>query len=400
MKNKPTGARGGAAFALLLALFLFNNAALTDQIQSGVRPSPALEQYQNGVAALERGNLSAAQADFQESLRTDPKQSASRIALAEIAVHQGKPQEAQRLLQSALSVAPRDAEAHAAWGRYLFHSTKQYTKAAQAFLAAIRLNPNSVPYQIELGDVYMTGLHQPKLAIEHYQAAVHIDPQNATAHYALANALAAAGDLKGAVSEYGEVSRLVPRSPLPHMALGDIQAVQGDRAGALKEYNAALQLSPKLATAYLKIGMIDQLDHRTPGAMRAYQPAVGLDPKLAVAYNNMAFLAVEQKVNVNQALGWAQKAAELAPKSSQVLDTLGWVYHSRGQSSQALPALEQATAISPKDPQILYHLGVVYTDNRQPEKATQTLREALALKTGFPEMADARSRLASLSHSR
>src|SRR5579875_1133954 len=198
MKNQPTGARSRAVFVLLLALFVFNFAAIADQIRAGAETPPALEQYQRGLAALQKGDLPAAQTDFQESLRLDPKQPAPRLALAQIALHQGNPQQAQQFLEQALAVAPGDAVVQAAWGAYQFHVAKQYTKAAQAFATAARLNPRSVPYQVELGDVYMTGLHQPKLAIEHYQAAVRIDPRNATAHYVLANALAATGDLKGA----------------------------------------------------------------------------------------------------------------------------------------------------------------------------------------------------------
>jgi len=400
MKNRPMGARSCASFALLFALFVFSSLAPADQIRSGAKAPAALEQYQQGMAALQKGDMAAAGTNFQESLRLDPKQPAPRIALAEIALHLGKPQQAQRFLEQALAIAPGDAQVQAAWGLYLFHVAKQYTKAAQAFAAASKLDPRSVPYQVELGDVYMLGLHQPKLAIEHYQAAIRIEPQDAPVHFVLANALAAGGDLKAAVSQYREAGRLAPRSALPHMALGDALAAQGDHAGALKEFETALQLSPKLAAAYLKIGMVHQLDHRVQEAMRAYQTAVSLDPKLAIAYNNLAFLAIDSKVNTNQALGWAQKAAQLAPKNSQVLDTLGWAYHARGENTQALAALRQASALAPRDPQILYHLGVVYTGDKQPQQAAQACHKALALKVNFPEMGDARSRLADLSPSR
>ncbi|MGH9374651.1 MAG: tetratricopeptide repeat protein [Terriglobia bacterium] len=394
------GARRGVMCALLLALFVFSAAAAADQIGSAPKPPPALEQYRAGLAALQKGDVAAAETDFQESLRLDPKQPAPYLALAEIALRKRQLQQAQRFLEQALAVAPGYAQVQAAWGAYLFHAAKQYTRAAQAFATAAKLDPRSVPYQVELGDVYMEGLHQPHLAIEHYQAAIHIDPRNPAARFALANALAATGNLKGAEAEYGKASQLAPRSPLPHMALGDAYAAQGDHPGALKEYNTALQLSPKLAAAYLKIGMIDELDQRANSAMRAYQTAVSLDPKMAVAYNNLAFLAVEQKVDADQALSWAQKAAQLAPKSPQVLDTLGWVYHSRNETSQALAALKQASALAPRDPQILYHLGVVYTSAQQSQQAAAAFNKALALKINFPEMGDARSRLAALNPSR
>ncbi len=399
MRDFPLRARVAIiSLILLLALLTLSQWAAGDEVRSRTKQSPGEMLYLKGVAALAQGNVNAAENNFKESLRVDPQQAAPLIGLAEIALHRSQPEEAQRLLQTAISVAGDNAEAYAAWGRYLFHSAKQYGKAEQAFRRAIELNPRAASPWVELGDIYMLGLRRPDQAIEPYKTAVRLDPQNAAVHYALGNALAVKGDLQGAQSQYEEASRLEPDNPLPHLARGDVLAGMGKYADAISEFQSALRISPKLASTYTKIGMICQRDHRVADARRAYQTAIDLDPNQVIAYNNLAVLAAEEKTEMGQALTWAEKAVQLAPREPQVLDTLGWVYRARGELDKALDTLKAATSIGPPQPNILYHLGVVYAEKGRQREAREALARALALEKNFEGADDARSRLAEVRH--
>src|SRR5919204_3877598 len=59
-------------------------------------------------------------------------------------------------------------------------ASKQYAEAAIEFENAVRVNPQSVAAQIQLGDTYVA-LGQPANAAAAYQRACTLDPHNAKA---------------------------------------------------------------------------------------------------------------------------------------------------------------------------------------------------------------------------
>ena len=121
----------------------------------------------------------------------------------------------------------------------------------------------------------------------------------------------------------------------------------------------------------------------------AYEKAAELDPKLAVAYNNFAFLAANQRTDLDEALRFAQKATELDSKVPTFFDTLGWVYLARGQQEQAIATLSKASSLLPQDPEVWYHLGVAYAEAHQTADALRCLHQALRISSAFPEAQEA-----------
>jgi len=75
------------------------------------------------------------------------------------------------------------------------------------------------------------------------------------------------------------------------------------------------------------------------------------------------------------------------------------VYHARGNLNAATRLLTQAvTATDSRQPEFLYHLAVVYADSGNKALAVSTAQKALALKRDFPNQADTRKLLQTLSH--
>jgi tetratricopeptide (TPR) repeat protein len=144
-----------------------------------------------------------------------------------------------------------------------------------------------------------------------------------------------------------------------------------------------------LGVAYEAAGRFDE-------AERAYLDAVARDPLLYGAYNNLAFMCAQRKVKLDEALKWAQRANDLAPRSGTVRDTLGWVYRARGDLTKAARTIEEAARLSPDDATIQYHLGIVYSELGRKPESVAALKRALALSPNFRQAADARQRLQEL----
>ena len=131
-------------------------------------------------------------------------------------------------------------------------------------------------------------------------------------------------------------------------------------------------------------------------AAAAYRKAVALAPKDFRAYNNLAFVLVEQKKDLDEAFRAAKQANELAPKRGEVLDTLGWAYYHKGMYGDAMSALKEAVALLPQNSTVRYHLAVTYLKAGQKSEAAAELRRALTTSTTFPEARQAREALDSL----
>jgi tetratricopeptide (TPR) repeat protein len=177
---------------------------------------------------------------------------------------------------------------------------------------------------------------------------------------------------------------------------GDAYAAKGDTARAVADYEAALDKNSRYAPAYLKLGMLYQGQQRWREAESAYLKCVEADPSNVVAYNNLAWMAAEQKRRPDDALAWARKAVELAPKSPAVRDTLAWVHRNRGELKEAQSVLEKAASMSPPHAGVQYRLGVVYSEQGRERDALAAFEKALDIEKSFPEAEEARRRIAAL----
>lgn len=101
---------------LLAALFLFGCAGQTMQPASQSQPSPdpqqALVHAQEGAAAYERGDTSAAIDAWQLAVELDPDDAATRNNLALLLKQAHRFNEAAEMLEAGLEKSPEVAELH------------------------------------------------------------------------------------------------------------------------------------------------------------------------------------------------------------------------------------------------------------------------------------------------
>jgi Flp pilus assembly protein TadD len=81
---------------------------------------------------------------------------------------------------------------------------------------------------------------------------------------------------------------------------------------------------PKNITVLLMLGTVAGETGDQEEALRRYRAAVAVDGSSVMALNNLAWTLASSDPDV--ALKYARQAAELAPDSATVEDTLGWIY--------------------------------------------------------------------------
>ena len=103
----------------------------------------------------------------------------------------------------------------------------------------------------------------------------------------------------------------------------------------------------------------------------------------AATLNNLAI--IELPIDPATSLQLIERALELAPRSSSLLDTKGWVYTTQGNYSQALTLLRQALSINSDDPTIRYHLAYTLHKLGRINEARSEGQQALDLNQEFSE---------------
>jgi predicted Zn-dependent protease len=102
--------------------------------------------------------------------------------------------------------------------------------------------------------------------------------------------------------------------------------------------------------------------------------------------NNIAWLLVKQ--NKPGAVALAEKANELAPGRSQLLDTLATALAADNQVPKALEAQKKAVAAAPKDPGMQLNLARLYLKSGDKAQARTELLELAKLGDRFAAQAE------------
>ena len=126
------------------------------------------------------------------------------------------------------------------------------------------------------------------------------------------------------------------------------------------------------------------------GALQVMQKIIELKPDHAAALNFVGYSWADDKVHLDKALDYIQRAIALKPDNGYIRDSLGWVYFRLGRIDEAIKELEAAVRLSPEDPAILEHLGDVYLEAGRERQALETYRRALRFK---PESEAERQRI-------
>jgi len=183
---------------------------------------------------------------------------------------------------------------------------------------------------------------------------------------------------------------ITPRiSRLRNSILPRVKAIlRGSPCPALIERKAGTVAAHKL------LAELDAKAGNQDAAIEHYRRVLEIDPRNAGSLNNLAYLLAEKTGQTDEALKYAEQAKEIAPASSEVDDTLGWVYYRKGNYPTAVKYLETATANSSaavRKYQAVrkYHLAMAYVKAGDLKQGQQTLEAALNIDSKLPEAQEA-----------
>lgn len=276
------------------------------------------------------------------ALKLAPQWSYPLVTLAQSALDQDKPKEAELLLEKAINLNRFD---------YFSYDIK-----------------GSMYY--DRGDV--------ETAIISYQKAIELSPQDSDPYTNLGNALSDVGRREEAIIQYKKAIELAPKGYGIYNNLGVVLDDLGRKEEAIIQYKKAIEIDPKRYEAFSNLGRVLSDLGRKEEAIIQYQKAVEINPKEIHAFDNLGVVLsfVGRK---EEAIVQFKKAIEINPKNSNSYIGIGIALGDLERREEAIIQLQKAIEVSPNDYGTLTDVGLVLNDLGYKEDAVTLYRKAIEI---------------------
>jgi Flp pilus assembly protein TadD len=261
--------------------------------------------------------------------------------------------------------------------------SRTYVDAGTLWRATLAANPGCGAARNNLGaDLYARG--QTEEAMEQFQEAVRIDPDNAEAHVSLGSALYGRGLSEQAFAQYRQALAIDGEQSDAWYDLGKVFLDQGKITEAIASFREGLRINPYDADGHDNLGYALGLQGSGTAAIGEYRQALEIDPDHAEAEGNLG-AALFQQGEASEALPHLERALELEPGSLAFENELAWILAAAPQTSvrDGTRAVELATQASQAtggtNPGVLRTLAAAYAQAGDFPDAVQTGQKALQL---------------------
>jgi putative PEP-CTERM system TPR-repeat lipoprotein len=231
---------------------------------------------------------------------------------------------------------------------------KDIKGAKQSLQRAIQIEPNNFGLKSEAVEVdYKLGGLPAAQAAAKALLAPKDDPSNATLW--VSAALAREGKPADAAQVLADAEKSHPSQALV-LQHAMILAANGDAKKGATLLKTWLTAHPNDANAHRVVADLDMQAKDWPAAQADFEKLIAQSPNDVVLLNDLAWVYLQQG-NV-KARAMADRAHALAPLSSAVEDTLGWIMVAQGDAKGGLPYIKAAAYAMPQDPTVQFHLAV------------------------------------------
>jgi tetratricopeptide (TPR) repeat protein len=288
------------------------------------------------------------------------------VARGRFLLAEGKTSEALADAQLAVKAAPASPD-----GYYLLGLVRRAGRdadgAAAAFKEVLRLNPRSVPVQVQLAEIELQRgefASSAQLAEQVLQRA----PRSLEARLVLARSLLGQGELDRAGAVTGELVDAFPKTAAVHSLAGLVALRKNDRSGARTAYEKAFAMDPSLLEP---LAALTELDISQGQGARA---TARVDARLRQTPNDSRVLVVAAKTwgatgDLAKAEGLLRRAIDADAANFEAYALLGQVYLREKRLDEALTQFDRLAAQRPGAEGPPTMAGLILEAQGKPEEA-------------------------------
>ena len=269
-----------------------------------------------------------------------------------------------------ITTSSPEAKAEYEQGRTLVDNLK-ITDAAPHFQRAIELDPNFATAEMALANSSPTGT----AFFEHLNRAVTLADKvsNGEKLLILANQAGANADVKGQQAYLQQLVTAYPNDERAHFALGTFSFAQNQMSPAIEEFQKAIALNPSYASAYNLLGYSYRQNVNYPEAEKAFQKYVELIPKDPNPYDSYAELLLKMG-RFDDAIAQYKKALEIDPNFVNAYQGIAMALLYQGKPDQAvaeLSTMDQKARTDGEKRTALFARSIVHIDSAKLQKALE-----------------------------
>lgn len=362
------------------------------------RLGDALMQRAREIPGQAESLYARAETAYRRALKLEEQHVAALVGLAWVANSRHDFDAGERWARKALSLEPRQPEAHALLGDAAVERG-DYDAAFEHYQTCLDQRPDLSAYARSAHLLWLTGDARRAKALM-YRAIQAGGPRAENAAWCRAQLglmMFQQGALVPAEKQIEQAHAEAPRNPHVLAALGRIKTARKDYAEAIRLYGQAAELGlghaalAALTDLWALTGQPDKAEHMFQRVRQLHAEHQHLEsqPHAAAADNDHAHGSVELArflADHDRDLAFALREAETARRSSRsitVLDTLAWCYYKNGRLQEAKEIIAQALRWRTPDAAILFHAGMIHAALGEREVAKRRLYEALNLNPHF-----------------
>jgi predicted O-linked N-acetylglucosamine transferase (SPINDLY family) len=307
-------------------------------------PPTADQLVQIGLTHHQAGQLTQANAAYQQALQLNPDHPDALHLLGMIAHQIGNHVLAAELIVMALQVNPHMPNYLCNLGS-VFQAQGKYDEAITRFRQAITLQPDNIIFHFNLGHALQAQgkLHE---AVDNYRAALSLAPNHIETLSNLGHTLRALDKTDQAIESYRQAIAVAPDLAEMHFNLGVALSAQGKFDVAIESYRRAISLSANYAQAYCNLGAALLAQKQFEESVLSYQQAIVINPELSEAHYNLG-IALQALDKLEAAVASFRKTLALQPQFVECHCNLGNALRAQGRLNEAIECYQNALAIKP-----------------------------------------------------
>lgn len=362
-----------------------------------------------------------AEEEFSKSLRMNPQNTGALYSLGSIYAERGDYTEAEETYQALLEIDPNSPIVHKDLGN-LYVRMQEYDKAEAEFGTALRLDPGNIEARYNLGTVHLIrarpveaerelrvvlnfdvdsatalGVHEKlaaicmqrndhRLAIEHLEAILALNPENEDARFNLGVSYRVVNNLTKAREVFETIVQLNPNDVEAHNHLGEICATTEAYPEALVAFRRVVELEPMNLAGLMNLGRLCYLTRDFECAETALLSAASLDPNNRYAHVNLGRVYYESG-QYDKAVATFQHVVDMDGNDAMAWFMLGEALIREERSiPEAITAFENGLAQAPSYVEGHVTLGDLYVRNGDLEAAIREFESALRLSGRNPRL--------------
>jgi tetratricopeptide (TPR) repeat protein len=325
------------------------------------------------------GKRQEALVELQEILKANPKDAEARLSRT-VLWRESKNTKDRDLAMAELKALaaqdPQDAVVHYNLGLSYLAMGDSGSAGAQLQKSSV-LRKDYIAPRLVLAELAQSA-HNYSAALAAAGEVLAFDPNNFDAQLAKASALVGSKSYRQAASDLNALSQLHPDSKEVTLELAALAAGEKDYAKTERLYRDLYHPGSSDLRPLRGLLALCVLEHHPEKAQALLEGELKQVPDSPAVHLLVASFAIEErKFDVaSQEYRWLQSKE---PKSAQPYSSLGDLYQLQGVPQEALASYEKAEELAPRDTRILNQIAILESNSGQAKEAIATLNKQLTL---------------------